>query len=326
METIWNIGITWNIFFQNLGSCLKTPMEVFSFFGTENFFLLLIPALYWCLEGGIGLRVGIILLFSTSVNEALKLVFHGPRPFWYSTDIIRYSSESSFGVPSGHAQIAFGVWGMLAATIGKWWGWPIAILIILMIGISRLYLGVHFPHDVILGLLIGALLLWLVLRFWNPVTAKLKKMNPGQQILTAFLSSLVLILLSLIPYLWLKITYWQLPPAWAEYGKNAVSLSGTLTTAGTLFGLLTGLVWINQRGGFDAGGPLWKRVLRYILGIVGVLFFYLGLKVVFGLIAPYTEDLLPYILRYIRYVLVGAWISAGAPWIFVKLKLAKKAA
>jgi membrane-associated phospholipid phosphatase len=326
METIWNIGITWNIFFQNLGSCLKTPMEVFSFFGTENFFLLLLPALYWCMEGGIGLRVGIILLLSVSVNDAVKMVFHGPRPYWYSTDVIRYASETSFGVPSGHAQIAFGVWGMLAASIRKWWGWPIAILIIVMIGISRLYLGVHFPHDVILGWLIGALLLWLVLRFWKPVTAWLKKMSLGQQILASFLSSLLLITFSLIPFLWLKITNWQLPQAWAEYAKDALSLSGTFTTAGTLFGLLAGLAWFNHQGGFDASGPLWKRILRYILGMVGVLVFYLGLKVLFGLIVPDSEAVLPYILRYIRYVLVGAWISAGAPWIFVKLKLAKKAA
>ena len=325
METIWNIGITWNIFFQNMGSSLKTPMEVFSFFGTEYFFLLLLPALYWCLEASIGLRVGIILLLSTSVNEALKLVFHGPRPYWYSTDIIRYAGETSFGVPSGHAQIAFSVWGMLAATIGKWWGWPIAILIIVLIGISRLYLGVHFPHDVILGWLIGALLLWLVLRFWKPVTIRLKKMNPGQQILTAFLSSLVLILLALIPYLWLKITNWQLPPAWAEYAKNAVSLSGIFTTSGTLFGLLTGFVWLNLRGGFDAGGSLWKSVFRYVPGMVGLLVLYFGLKVIFGLITTQAEGVLPYILRYIRYVLVGAWISAGAPWIFVKLNLATKA-
>jgi hypothetical protein len=254
------------------------------------------------------------------------MVFHGPRPYWYSTDVIRYASETSFGVPSGHAQIAFGVWGMLAASIRKWWGWPIAILIIVMIGISRLYLGVHFPHDVILGWLIGALLLWLVLRFWKPVTAWLKKMSLGQQILASFLSSLLLITFSLIPFLWLKITNWQLPQAWAEYAKDALSLSGTFTTAGTLFGLLAGLAWFNHQGGFDASGPLWKRILRYILGMVGVLVFYLGLKVLFGLIVPDSEAVLPYILRYIRYVLVGAWISAGAPWIFVKLKLAKKAA
>jgi membrane-associated phospholipid phosphatase len=186
METIWNIGLTWIIFFQNQGSWLKTPMEVFSFFGTENFFLLLLPALYWCMEAGIGLRVGIILLMSTSVNDALKMAFHGPRPYWYSSDVIGFASETSFGVPSGHAQIAVGVWGMLAASIRKGWGWLIAILIILLIGISRIYLGVHFPHDVILGWLIGALLLWLVLHFWKPVTAWLKKMSLGQQILASF--------------------------------------------------------------------------------------------------------------------------------------------
>jgi membrane-associated phospholipid phosphatase len=326
METIWNIGITWNIFFQSLGSWLKTPMEVFSLFGTENFFLMLLPALYWCMETGIGLRVGIILLLSTSVNDALKMAFHGPRPYWYSADVIGYASETSFGVPSGHAQIAFGVWGMLAASIGKSWGWLIAIIVILLIGISRLYLGVHFPHDVILGWLIGALLLWLVLRFWKPVTAWLKKMSLGQQILASFLSSLLLITFSLIPFLWLKITNWQLPQAWAEYAKDALSLSGTFTTAGTLFGLLAGLAWFNHQGGFDASGPLWKRILRYVLGLVGVLVFYLGLKVLFGLIVPDSEAVLPYILRYIRYVMVGAWISAGAPWIFVKLNLAKKAA
>jgi membrane-associated phospholipid phosphatase len=326
METIWNIGITWNIFFQNLGSWLKTPMEIFSFFGTENFFLLLLPALYWCMEAGIGLRVGIILLLSTSVNDALKMAFHGPRPYWYSTDVIGFASETSFGVPSGHAQIAVGVWGMLAASLRKWWGWLIVILVILLIGISRLYLGVHFPHDVILGWLIGALLLWLVLRFWKPVTAWLKKMSLGQQILASFLGSLMLILFSLIPFLWLKITNWQPPQAWAEYAKDAVSLSGAFTTAGTLFGLLAGLAWFNRQGGFDANGPFWKRILRLVLGGVGILVFRFGLDVLFGLIAPDAEAVLPYILRYIRYVLVGAWVSAGAPWIFVKLKLARKAA
>ncbi len=148
----WTIGITWNVFFQNLGTWLKTPMEIFSFFGNEYFFLILLPALYWCLEATIGLRVGLILLLSTSVNDALKMAFHGPRPYWLSPEVIRYASETSFGAPSGHAQIAIGVWGMLAASLRKWWGWLIAILIILLIGISRLYLGVHFPHDVILGL------------------------------------------------------------------------------------------------------------------------------------------------------------------------------
>jgi membrane-associated phospholipid phosphatase len=326
METIWNIGITWNIFFQSLGGWLKMPMEVFSFFGTENFFLLLLPALYWCMEAGIGLRVGIILLLSASTNNALKMVFHGSRPYWYSTDVIAYARETSFGAPSGHAQIAFGVWGMLAAGIRKWWGWPVAIMIILMIGVSRIFLGVHFPHDVILGWMTGALLLWLVLCFWKPVSARLKKMSLRQQVLASFLSSLTLILFSLIPFLRLKITDWQLPQAWSAYAEDAVSLSVTFTSAGMLFGLLAGLAWFNHQGGFDAGGSFRKLILRYLIGMTGVMIFYIGFKALFGLIVPYSEAALPYILRYIRYAMVGAWVSAGAPWVFVKLKLAGKAA
>lgn len=325
MEIIWNIGISWNIFFQNLGSWLKTPMEIFSFFGTENFFLLLLPALYWCVEASTGLQVGVILLLSTSVNDALKLAFHGPRPYWYSADVIRYANETSFGVPSGHAQIAVGVWGMMAAHFRKWWGWLIAVLVILLIGISRLYLGVHFPHDVLLGWLIGAILLWLVLFSWRPVSAWTKKMRLGGQILAAFLASLALILISVIPFMWLKSTSWQPPSEWASYATQAISLEGAITIAGTLFGLLTGLAWFNRQGGFSTKGPLWKRILRFVVGVVGVLIFYIGLDVLFGLIAPDAEALLPYTLRYIRYSLVGAWVSAGAPWFFVKLKLAGKA-
>jgi hypothetical protein len=63
-----------------------------------------------------------------------------------------------------------------------------------------------------------------------------------------------------------------------------------------------------------------------MLGLIGVIVFYIGLKVLFGLLVPDEETLLSYILRYARYVLVGAWISAGAPWFFIKLGLARRSA
>jgi membrane-associated phospholipid phosphatase len=325
MDTILNLGIPWNIFLQNLGSWLKTPMEFFSFLGTEYFFLFLLPALYWCVEAGTGVRVGIMLLLGSALNDALKLSLHGPRPYWVSSQVIDYARETSFGAPSGHAQIAVGIWGMLAYRLRRAWGWLIAILVIVLIAVSRLYLGVHFPFDVILGLLVGALLLWLVIRFWKPVTAWLEKLSLGQKILAAFLASLLLLLLSVIPFLWLKTTNWQPAQAWAQFATGAVTLSGPITNAGTLFGLLAGLAWINQRGGFDASGPFWKRLLRFLLGVAGVLVFYVGLDVVFGLIAPDAEAILPYLLRFIRYSLVGAWVSACAPWFFIRLGLAGKA-
>jgi membrane-associated phospholipid phosphatase len=324
METIWNVGITVNIFFQSLGAWLKTPMELFSFLGNEYFFLFLLPALYWSVDAGIGLRVGFILLLSTSVNDAFKLALHGPRPYWYSSNVIGYAQETSFGVPSGHSQNSAAIWGMMAATARKWWAWLIAILIVLFIGISRLYLGVHFPHDVLLGWLLGGLVLWATLYFWKPVSIWAKKLSLGKQILAAFLAGLTLILFSLIPFLGLKVTNWQPPQAWAQFATEAVSLSGALTAGGTMFGLLAGLAWFNSQGGFSADGPAWKRIVRFLLGLVGVIVFYLGLDILFGLIAPDAEALLPYILRFVRYAIIGFWVSAGAPWLFVRLKLAEK--
>ena len=325
METILNGGINWIVALQSLGSWLALPMKAFSFLGTEEFFMLILPALYWSINASLGLRVGVILLLSSGVNDAFKLAFHGPRPFWYSPQVKAYAIETSFGVPSGHAQTAASVWGMLASGIKKWWAWLVAAIIIFFIGISRLYLAVHFPHDVLVGWLIGGLLLWLTLRFWDPLASWLKKRSLGQQMLLAFLASLVLVLLSLIPFLWLIGVNWQPPQAWAQYATEALTLSGALTSAGTFFGLLAGLAWFNRQGGFSAAGPAWKRILRYVIGLIGVLVFYIGLKMLFGLVVPDGEALLPYILRYVRYALIGAWVSAGAPFIFVWLKLADKA-
>jgi membrane-associated phospholipid phosphatase len=322
MEAIWNGGISWVIYLQHLGSWLKTPMEAFSFLGTENFFLVLLPALYWCVETGIGLRIGIILLLSTSVNDSLKMAFQGPRPYWYSPDVIAYAKETSFGVPSGHAQNAIAIWGMLAAGIRKWWAWTFVIIVVLLNSISRIYLGVHFPVDVFIGLVVGAVLLWIVLRSWKPVTNWLAMMSLGQQILWAFVGSLLLVIFPLIPYAWLKIINWQAPQSWAVYAKDAITLNGAFTTAGVFFGLLTGLAWFNRQGGFNPGGPIWKRFVRFLLGMVGVLVFYVGLSALFGMLVPDSEAILPFLLRYIRYFLVGIWVSAGAPWLFVRLKLA----
>ncbi len=326
MGSILDIGTQWVIALQGLGGWLLVPAQALSFLGTEQFFLVVLPALYWCLDQALGLQVGVILLLSTSFNEAIKLAIHGPRPYWYSPKVKALSTETTFGAPSGHAQTAMSVWGIIASGIKRKWAWAVAGVLAFLIGLSRIYLGVHFPHDVLLGWLIGGLLLWLVLRLWRPVAAWVGKRPLGGQVLTAFLASLVLILIGLVPFLWLTLSRWQPPQAWAAYAGQAVTLSGVMTTAGIFFGLLAGLAWFNKLGGFSTAGPLWKRIVRYVLGLAGVLVFYVGLDMLFGLIVPDGESLLPYILRYIRYALVGGWVSLGAPWLFLRLKLAEKAA
>jgi hypothetical protein len=72
-----------------------------------------------------------------------------------------------------------------------------------------------------------------------------------------------------------------------------------------------------RRGGFNASGLLWKRVARYVIGIIGLVILYAGLKAIF----PSGDALVPYFFRYIRYSVLGFWLSGGAPWIFAKLNL-----
>ena len=310
------------IAFQSLGDWLVLPMRFFSFLGTEEFYMLILPILYWCIDTSLGIRVGVIMLFSSGLNYILKISFHGPRPYWMSSDVKPFWAETSFGFPSNHAQQSVAIWGSIAGFLKKIWAWGGAIFIMLMIGLSRPFLGVHFFIDILGGWLLGALLLWLFMRYWDVVVDWVREKSLGQQVTYAFLISLGMVLIGwLMAFLNRGLV---LPESWlvnaARIGDEEpapFALSGIITSAATLFGLLAGVAWMAARGGWQVSGPVWMRAARYVVGVIGVLVIWNGL----GLIFPRGEALLPYVLRYVRYAMLGLWVSAGAPWLFAKLKL-----
>lgn len=326
MNPILDFGIQINLAMQGLGTGLKTFMEFLSFLGTELFYLLLIPAIYWCWNTTLGIRIGLLLTISTCLNSALKLLFHQPRPYWYDIHVQGMAEETSFGIPSGHAQNAVVVWGGLAAWISRGWAWILTIVLIFLIGLSRIYLGVHFPTDVLVGWLIGMVILAIYLKLEIPVKNWLKPMSASNQILIAFLFSLLLILL---PYLSrVIINEFTVPEVWIENARqvfpesepiNPLSITSVFSSMGVLFGLSFGTVMLSRRGGMNPGGFWWKRVLRYLVGIAGVLVIYLGLSQ----ILPGGDDLIGNLFRYIRYGLVSVWISWLAPLLFFAIKLAE---
>jgi hypothetical protein len=249
-------------------------------------------------------------------------MFAGPRPYWVSDKVIPFAAESSFGVPSGHAQNAVGVWGMIASGARKQWAWGVAIALAFFIGFSRWYLGVHFPHDVFVGWLLGGILLWAFMQFWNPVEAWLKQKTLGNQVLIAFIVSVIFIALGAISVG--RLDGYTFPEEWRDNALRAgelpapVSIEGFITSAGTLFGLAVGAAWMAARGGYQASGPVAKRALRYVIGVIGIVILWMGLGQVF----PENADMISYLLRYLRYTLVGFWVSGGAPWLFFRFKLA----
>ncbi len=320
MAPILDFGVRLIVLLQGLGSWLEAPMKFFSFLGTEDFIMVGLPIIYWCYDTTLGMQVAVILMLSNSVNAFFKVALHGPRPYWISSAVRGLASETSFGLPSNHAQTAVVVWGIIAAYLRKGWAWVVAGVLIFLISLSRLYLGVHFPHDVLVGWLLGFLLLWSVLRFWKPLAGWISAKRYGRQVLFSFLASLVLLLLPLIPLVWLKAIGWQPPPAWASFATQALSFQDVFTYGGTVFGLLAGFAWIRFLGGFQTHGTWAQLVLRFLLGVAGVLVLRFGLKAIF----PDGETVLAYFFRYVRYALLGFWVTGVAPWCFVRLKLAHK--
>ena len=319
MAPILDFGVRFIILLQGLGSWLEAPMKLFSFLGTEDFFMVALPIIYWCYDTTLGMQVGMILMLSNSINGFLKVSFHGPRPYWISPLVKGLGSETSFGLPSNHAQSAAVLWGIVAAYLRKGWAWWGAGVLVFLISFSRLYLGVHFPHDVLVGLALGLLLLWLVVRFWKPAAEWVKTLSPGRRVWLAFLASLALTILPLIPLVWLTSTGWQPPQEWAAYASQALSFQDVFTYSGTLFGLLGGLIWIHSMGGFQTKGSWSQLLLRFLVGVAGVLAIRYGLKAVFS----DGETIVAYLFRYIRYTAIGFWVTGAAPWCFVRLKLAR---
>ena len=323
MDTLFQTGVQWILSIQAMGSGLLLPMKILSFLGSENFFIFALPILYWSVDSALGLRVGAILLFTGGVNNLLKLTFHLPRPYWYSADVQAFSAESSFGLPSGHAQIAMVVWGTIAGYFRRAWGWVAAMLLVFLIGFSRLYLGVHFPHDVFVGWLVGGIILWIFLRYWEDMAAWGNRHSLKEQILAAFLLSMGFVLLGAAAYS--RLAAWTLPRIWLENASHAetlpdpVTLKGLLTPAGALFGFLAGAAWMETKGGFQASGSFWQRAARYLVGLLGVVVIYVGLKLLF----PQGETWIAYTFRFLRYALLGVWISGGAPYVFGKLQLTR---
>lgn len=325
MQTLIDSGIAFVIAMQSAGDWLIAPMRFFSYLGTEDFFFLVLPLIYWSIDSVIGVRVGFILVTSSMFNYMSKLLFAGPRPYWASSHVRALWAETSFGIPSGHAQNAMSVWGIIAASRRQVWVRVVAILLIFLIGFSRIYLGSHFPHDVFIGWLFGAVILWAFIRFWDPVAAWLANKTFAQQTLIAFLVSMVFIAMG-----WAVISLrsdYQLPLEWMENALRGGSVepapvdpNGIFTSAGTFFGLAFGLAWIVSLGGYQASGPVWMRALRYVIGLIGVLILWMGL----GEIFPRGDGLLVYSLRFVRYALVGWWVTGGAPWVFTRFKLIEK--
>ena len=124
----------------------------------------------------VGIMSAVALLGSLLINNnLLKNLVQRPRPFVTFADLqIIIPTPSEFSFPSGHTSSSFAAASVFYKHLPKKFGVP-AVVLAGLIGISRLYVGVHYPTDVIAGVLMGIFLGYLAECIVNFVGKKLKK-------------------------------------------------------------------------------------------------------------------------------------------------------
>lgn len=155
--SIWN-NLSWVESIRN--PVLSIFFENISLAGYPTFLILFISFGYFYWSPSRFSRVAMLLFISAFINAFLKDFFQDPRP-----DIqlmLDPKVGTSYGWPSGHAQIAVTLWGLLAYELKNKWITIGALTLIALIAFSRMYLGVHDLGDVFSGLVIGSfiLLIW----------------------------------------------------------------------------------------------------------------------------------------------------------------------
>ena len=153
----------------NMGKVGETASKVLSFIGGETFSLLLVIALVFCFRKEVGKRCACSVLIASVWFPMIKNVVLRVRPYMAHPDRIKVLQvvesdadpmdivQQGYSCPSGHAATAASLFGSAAYEIRKRWMWFIAVIMPLLIGFSRIAVGVHYPTDVLAGWAIGVL-------------------------------------------------------------------------------------------------------------------------------------------------------------------------
>jgi hypothetical protein len=240
-------------------------------------------------------------MLSAWVNGLLKYTFDIPRPADPRIRILWPDPAPSF--PSGHAQNAVAGWGYMAYRLRSRLFWVVAFVFVLCIGLSRLVVGVHYPHDVLAGWIIGLILLVVYARAEPAVGRWIDRQRMVVQLVLSVVAPLILIFLH---------------PA---DGNGLYPAERAITTMSALTGLGIGVVMEREWVRFRVEGIWWRRVLRFLVGLIVVGIAYAGPRLILPEGMPHVLDSA---LRFGRYALLGWMMAVFCPWLFVRLRLSEQ--
>ena len=283
-------------------------MQCLTKLGHEALFVVVACTLLYCVDKQQGYRFLFMFNFGQIANQALKVIFAVPRP-WVVDPAFKpveaaLPDATGWSFPSGHTQSAVMMYGGLARTIRKWWGYLAAAILSLLIGFTRMYLGVHTPLDVAAGLVLGvAAIAFSDLLF--SLFGNKKHFIPVVAGICSFLT---------LAYLVAVIVF---DKASALYADD-VSVAATLF--GLSFGAFCGCLIERRFINFDVKAVWWVQIIKVALGLGLMLGLRAILKYLFGLIpcSVVTKGLLDGV-RYFIMIFAGLAVYPFSFRVLVKL-------
>ncbi|MDU2492075.1 MAG: phosphatase PAP2 family protein [Clostridium celatum] len=227
---------------------LDLLFQLITICGEQLVLISIISIIYWALDKKFGEYIAYSVLTSVLLNNAIKDIFKMKRPIGEEgIRTLREETATGYSFPSGHTQGASSFYGAMAIYLKKRVMYIIATVMIILIGFSRLYLGVHYPKDVIVGGVLGVLTSLICYKLYNKVENKM---------------------------LLYVITFAIFIPA-LTFAHSADFIKGMGTYLGFIIGIYIEKKYVN----FSTEGNTGNKIIRVLLGIVILLVLQLGLKV-----------------------------------------------
>lgn len=286
---------------------LDSIMLALTEFGSETAFLAVALVLYWCVDKRRAYYLMSVGFIGTISNQFLKIACQVPRP-WVKDPgftIVEAAREGAGGYsfPSGHSQTSVGTFGAVAMTERRKWLKAVCIAIAVIVPVTRMYLGVHTPQDVLVGSGMALALLVLLKPVCMDGSEKaLSRLFVGM----AVLSVVYLAYAELFPF-----------PADIDPANLISAKKNAYTMLGTMLGMTLVYFTEGKKLRFDCKAVWYVQVAKVVGGLIVVLAVKEGLRV--PLEALCGGHLVSRSLRYFLIV-----ITAGLLWpmsfpLFAKL-------
>ena len=229
--------------------------------GEETAFLVIALIFFWCVDKKKGYFIMAVGFLGTMANQFLKLMCRVPRPWVLDENftILEQAREAADGYsfPSGHTQTAVGTFGAIACSTKKRWLCVTAIVLAVLVGFSRMYIGVHTPADVLVGAAMALLLVFLL----RPVT-----LGENRRGIHTILVVMIVLAAAFAMYVELFPFPADIDPHNMESGyKNAYTLLGCVIG-------VTIVYFVDEnKTHFSEKAPLPGQILKVLLGLGVVL-------------------------------------------------------